>query len=233
MDTPFAIPPDDVLAQPTRARLFELLDEVRRPAGTAELARRLELHPNGVRVHLERMEQAGLVTRRRSRSQRGRPPDSWTIAPDARPGGTEPRAYRDLGRWLARVLWARPRGLAGIESTGREIGREIAPSDGGLEAFEVSLTALGFQPATEAHGPDGLIFRLRNCPFRDAVRENQPAICALHRGITRGLLDELTPSATLSAFVPRDPASAGCLIELEGLPTTGHDPASAPSPPPG
>jgi predicted ArsR family transcriptional regulator len=45
--------PDDALAQPTRARLFSLLGELRRPAGTDELARRLELHPNGVRLHLE------------------------------------------------------------------------------------------------------------------------------------------------------------------------------------
>ena len=45
--------PGDPLAQPARARLFALLAELRRPAGTEELARRLDLHPNGVRVHLE------------------------------------------------------------------------------------------------------------------------------------------------------------------------------------
>lgn len=39
-------------------------------------------------------------------------------------------------------------------------------------------------------------------------------ICALHRGITRGLLDLLEPQARLTAFVPRDPDQAGCIIEL-------------------
>jgi len=63
----------DVLAQPTRARLFTLLDELKRPASTDELAEQLGLHPNGVRVHLERLHDAELVVRTRSRRPRGRP----------------------------------------------------------------------------------------------------------------------------------------------------------------
>lgn len=53
----------DALAQPTRARLFAELARLRRPAGTEELARLLDLHPNGVRRHLERLREAGLVRR--------------------------------------------------------------------------------------------------------------------------------------------------------------------------
>ena len=219
MDAPFAISPDDVLAQPTRSRLFALLAELKRPAGTVELAERLDLHPNGVRVHLERMEQAGLVERARVRHQRGRPPDAWTIAADARPGGSAPRAYQDLGRWLARALRSRQRGLRSIEDTGRQIGREIAPQGTASNpaGFEAVLSALGFQPTAKLHADRGVTFCLGNCPYREAVRENQPAICALHKGITRGLLDVLSPDAKLAGFVPRDPDEAGCLIELRDL----------------
>src|SRR4051795_8961165 len=39
----------DALALPTRRRLFAELGELRRPAGTEELAARVGLHPNGVR----------------------------------------------------------------------------------------------------------------------------------------------------------------------------------------
>jgi predicted ArsR family transcriptional regulator len=120
------LPADDVLAQPTRARLFSVLGELRRPVGTVELAERLELHPNGVRVYLERMEQARLVARARVRQGRGRPPDAWTVATGAMPGGSAPRAYQDLGRWLARAIGA-GRGLGVVEDTGRRIGRELAP----------------------------------------------------------------------------------------------------------
>jgi predicted ArsR family transcriptional regulator len=219
VDFPYAIATDDVLAQPTRARLFALLGELRRPAETGELAERVGLHPNGVRIHLERLETAGLVARARRRQARGRPRDAWTIAPDARPGGEPPRAYADLGRWLARALRDRRGGVRGIEETGRQIGREVAPADAGAaaEALEASLTALGFQPGVQRSEDDRLTFCLGNCPYRDAVRENQPAVCSLHEGITRGLLDVLDPEAKLAAFVPRDPEEAGCLIEVSGL----------------
>src|SRR5665213_3350636 len=52
LDLPGVPIPGDALSQPTRARLFALLGEMRRPIGTAELAERLDLHPNGVRIHL-------------------------------------------------------------------------------------------------------------------------------------------------------------------------------------
>ncbi|HLH66058.1 MAG TPA: helix-turn-helix domain-containing protein [Solirubrobacteraceae bacterium] len=128
LDLPATAEPGDPLTQPTRARLFALLCEQRRPMGTAELAALLGLHPNGVRAHLERLERAGLVTRGRSRPTRGRPPDSWAVAPGARPAGRAPDAYRDLARWLARALRARAMSRSGIERLGREIGRELAQS---------------------------------------------------------------------------------------------------------
>ena len=76
-----------------------------------------------------------------------------------------------------------------------------------------ALTALGFAPQREP-APAGVAFRLGNCPYRAAVRENQPVVCALHRGLT---LDQLAPAARLTRFVPEDPDRAGCLIEVEGF----------------
>jgi predicted ArsR family transcriptional regulator len=217
MDLP--IRPDDALAQPTRARLFTVLEELRRPTGTDELADRLGLHPNGVRAHLERLREAGLVTRDRPRQRRGRPRDMWTVASDARPGGDPPTAYADLGRWLARAIAPGKTRLRAVEATGREIGRDLA-ADGGAASAEgrmhATLVSLGFQPEREIDPEGQLTYRLRNCPYRDAVRENQPVVCTLHRGITRGLLDAIAPETRLAGFVPRDPDTAGCLIELRG-----------------
>jgi predicted ArsR family transcriptional regulator len=206
----------DALAQPSRARLFGLLAELKRPAKTTELAAQLDMHPNGVRIHLERLEASGLVARARVQGLRGRPADAWTVAPNARPGGQPPRAYRDLGRWLARSIDARSLNLKGLERTGQEIGRELAPGDAvpGLEAVERALAALGFAPFVQARQGDRLTVCLGNCPYRDAARENQAAICALHKGITRGLVDILAPGAQLERFVPHDPAKAGCVVEL-------------------
>jgi predicted ArsR family transcriptional regulator len=219
IDLPAFAEPGDVLSQPTRARLFALLAELQRTAATAELALELGLHPNGVRMHLERLEQEGLVERVRVRTQRGRPPDAWRVAPDARPAGAKPHAYEDLSRWLARTAERHPGGLHRIEDTGRRIGRELAPSIGesATQTLETTLIALGFQPSVVAHEADRVTFCLGNCPYSAAARENQPAVCALHKGITRGLLDMIDHRANVVRFVPHDPDEAGCVIEIRGL----------------
>jgi predicted ArsR family transcriptional regulator len=149
--------PEDALSQPTRAQLFAALNELRRPAGTEELAERLGLHPNGIRLHLEQMREARLVARDRARHGRGRPRDMWTISPEARPGGEAPTGYADLGRWLARVVTSRKTSLRGVEAAGREIGRDLAPTDGGAspgESVYAAFVSLGFQPKREV-GPEG------------------------------------------------------------------------------
>lgn len=222
IDLPGIVSPDDALSQPTRAHLFTLLGEMGRPAGTVELAERLGLHPNGVRMHLERLAYDGLLVRESEPQPRGRPRDVWKIAPDARPGGRAPSAYADLVRWLARATGSGSGGLRRIEAAGREIGRELASSQGatGEDAFQTTLTSLGFQPRVKARAGEHLTVCLGNCPYRDAVRENQPVICTLHRGITRGLLDVMGPDAKLTAFEPKDPDRAGCLIKLTGM--TAH-----------
>lgn len=209
----------DALTQPTRARLFELLGALRRPAHTEELAQRLGLHPNGVRTHLERLRDAGLVVRERERLVRGRPRDTWAISPDAQPGGDPPTAYADLGRWLVRAITEGKTRVRDVEATGRQIGRELAPrgSDGAAEGqMHAVLVALGFQPQRQVDSDQHLTYRLGNCPYREAVRERQQVVCGLHRGMTRGLLDVIDPKTKLAGFVPKDPYAAGCLIELRG-----------------
>lgn len=219
IDLPRSASPDDALSQPTRARLFTLLGELGRPAGTVELAEQLSLHPNGVRMHLERLQRDGLLVRESEPQPRGRPRDVWRIAPDANPGGRAPRAYADLARWLSRATGSGSRGLRGIEAAGREIGQELASREGttGEDAFQTTLTALGFQPRAQGRTGEQVTICLANCPYRDAVRENQPVICTLHRGITRGLLDVMAPEAKLAGFEPHDPDRAGCLIKLTGV----------------
>lgn len=218
---------DDVLAQPTRRRLFALLTATGGAATTDDLAARLGLHPNGVRTHLQRMCDAGLVERRRVPQSRGRPRDEWAIAPGAPAPPEEPSAYAPLARWLARTIPATPQRLREVEATGREIGRELAagaPPGPPGPAVGAMLATLGFHPRVEADAGDRFACRLGTCPYRESARENQAVVCTLHRGVTRGLLDRLAPGARLARFVPHDPDRAGCEIEIEGLDPGGGAP---------
>ncbi len=217
MDLPEA---EGALAQPTRAHIFSFLVEKRSPAGTEEVAAHFGLHPNGVRRHLERLEEGGFVVRTRVRAGQGRPRDSWAISPDAHPGGMRPRAYSDLAGWLARAIPDNRSRRGEVERMGAEIGRELAGdrSADPVEDFRLALSALGFQPRIEPRGDGGFACTLGNCPYRDSVRENQPIVCALHRGITAGLLEELAPGRRLTEFEPHDPDRAGCEIGVSAPP---------------
>jgi predicted ArsR family transcriptional regulator len=212
-------PRDEALAQASRARLFRVLGELQRPASTEELAERVGLHPNGVRAHLERLRDAELVVRERERRPRGRPRDVWTIDPQAGPSGDPPGAYADLSRWLVRTIAARKSRVRDVESMGDQIGRELAEQGAAgspEERMHRALATLGFRPRRSIDGDGKLDYTLANCPYREAVHENQPVTCGLHRGLTRGLLAGISPETELSAFVPRDPDTAGCLIQLDG-----------------
>ena len=199
----------DVLAQPTRARLFATLQRLMRPATTEELAAELGLHRNGVRTHLALMAEAGVISRARVRHGRGRPRDGWTVS-------ARPAAYEDLGRWLVRAIEPGEEELRRVEAAGREVGLELAPADGDLFS---ALGALGFQPQAE-ESAQGSCFVLGNCPYRDAVTDNQRVVCTLHRGLTRGILERTEPGSELTGFEPQDPVSAGCRITVRRPPAT-------------
>ena len=68
-----------------------------------------------------------------------------------------------------------------------------------------ALAALGFRPARDVDRDGKLGYTLANCPYREAVRENQPVVCALHRGLTRGLLDGISPDTKLKPSFPTTP----------------------------
>ncbi len=216
MDLPIE---DDVLRQRTRARIFSWLVEIRAPAATDSIAAALDLHPNGIRRHLERMQEAGLVERSRNKGRRGRPGDLWSVAPGADPGGGRPTGYTDLARWLARAIPPGRNRLREVAREGREIGRELAPSGPGddpVEGFRRAIASLGFRPELETRDDEGFTCRLENCPYKESVRENQEVVCALHEGVTRGLMAEMLPDARLTRFEPHDPERAGCIVAVSG-----------------
>jgi DNA-binding transcriptional ArsR family regulator len=82
----------DVLAEPTRRRILDLLLDRERPVG--ELVKRLKLSQPGVSKHLRVLREAGLVSVR-SDAQR-------------RIYGVRPEPLREVAEWLEpyRELWS-------------------------------------------------------------------------------------------------------------------------------
>ena len=205
------------LGIPSRAQLFARLAELRRPASTEELAEVVGLHPNGVRVHLGVLHAAGLIARERERQARGRPRDMWTVVSDALPAEHARHAYVDLSRWLASAIAHRATGIRMVERAGRRVGRELVPRDAHgkpAERLAHALSELGFAPRNAEDDGAMVRFRLCNCPYDEVVAGQREVVCALHRGVTRGLLDACYPGSRLALFEPRSSRDEECLLAI-------------------
>jgi predicted ArsR family transcriptional regulator len=211
------------LAHPSRRRIAEALAQ--RPEGMTafELSDAVALHHNAVRQHLDLLARSGIVaSSREGGGRRGRPSIRYRlVAPDA----VAAAGHRELTRMLIRLLRRAGADEQEVERFGREEGRLLGHPGGGSETLVRAFARLGFAPedATDlpARRRGELTLKLRHCPFRDAVSaEGGALVCALHRGLTLGLLDQAAEGATLTAFEPRDPVQAGCLVAVSGLSRT-------------
>ena len=106
------------LADDTRYRLYRYVGLAGRPVSVREMSRRLSLHPNTLRPHLRRLEEAGLVSREVRKSATVGRPQTLYSARQAEEGGwcgegrpsSRPRAWPGNGvhTWLPKA--ARSRG---------------------------------------------------------------------------------------------------------------------------
>jgi predicted ArsR family transcriptional regulator len=211
-----------LLAQPTRARVLSNLATRRRPVRVEAIAADLELHPNTVRLHLEKLAEAGFAgSRRVARGSPGRPHLEWTAIGGAL---SIESAYRTLSRWLLRGMSELDASPLEIRRTGRSIGRDMATGrrpEEAIAALGGLLAALGFEP--EPDGPGR--FKLCRCPYRTAAEDNPALVCSLHHGIVEGFTEAVDPKSRIDLFEPHPRAEAGCLVGVasrEGEPPEGH-----------
>lgn len=222
------------LGDNTRYAIYLELARSPAPRSTAEVAESLDLHPNTVRPHLERMRDVGLLALgTESRGDVGRPQHLYSLAPDAPSLGLEPRPMPLLARMLAQVAAS-----VGVEAeeaaqVGREQGRQSVPSPVLLaegtddadysddddeetlspcvEALAVELARLGFDPAVAGDGEAATV-AFTHCPFAELAQAHPEIVCQLHRGMVEGFV-EARGGAVVEQFgtlLDRQP----CRVEL-------------------
>jgi predicted ArsR family transcriptional regulator len=210
MPDPLPLDVHKALADDTRYRLYRYLRLSGRAVPIRELATRLSLHPNTLRPHLRRLEEAGLV---RTESRRGTAvgrPQTLYAAEDVE--GREGRDHRLLADILSGLLTtAKQRAHAqelardwGGYLVGRTAPRPAARRAGGvhLAALQEALDEAGFTPRFRRRSAKVVDVTLRDCPFRDLLEEHRDLVCAVHRGLLEGILAASRPALTLTAFEP-------------------------------
>jgi predicted ArsR family transcriptional regulator len=175
-----------------------------RPLATAEIAESLDLHPNTVRPHLERMRDVGLLeVETETRGAVGRPQHRYSLAAEAPSLGLEPPTFPVLARMLLRLA-----GSAGIaEQDAVDAGAEQGKADGEasraascLEGLIARLDAMGFDPAVVLEEGRATV-AFAHCPFRDLAEFEPDLVCGLHRGMVEGFVHAMG-GARVTRFHP-------------------------------
>ena len=178
------------LGDNTRNAIYLELARAASPRSTVEVAELLDLHPNTVRPHLERMRELGLLeVRPRTSGGVGRPQHLYSLAADAPSLGLEPPVYPAIAGML--LALASEAGLSGADAAevGRDHGRTLAGTHPGdaLEATMSLMGAWGFDPEPVGAEPSWVWFG--HCPFSELAEANPELVCSLHRGLIEGLLE--------------------------------------------
>lgn len=208
---------------PTRRDIFLFVHQTADGATAAEVAEQFGLHVNVARHHLDKLAAGAyveVVLARGARSGAGRPSKRYRAAePQLSPQVTV-RHDQVLVTLLQRALALLPRAQAEAlaEGVGEEFGREMASSMGdaaesqrsfraALHAVADAMTAHGFAARVDsgaATGGNQLRIVAEHCPFGGADVVH-PVICAVDRGMIRGMLGAL--------YGENEPTAAASLLE--------------------
>lgn len=207
---------------PTRREIYLHIRD-RGDATANAIAEAFDLHPNVARHHLEKLAAGGYleVELARAPGGAGRPSKHYRARASDLTLTFPPRRDDLLGTLLARALERLdPQDAATMAEEvgfdyGRRLASRIAPAPdartrgartakAALAVVADALTAHGFAAHSEAHGRR-LTLVSEHCPFGEAAQRWPDVVCAVDRGMIRGMLLELygvdTP-VTLQASRP-------------------------------
>ena len=198
----------DAFGDPTRRRIYLFVRDHGADDGVtaAAVASEVGVHPNVARHHLDKLAAGGYLEVRSGRvagGGAGRPSKRYHAVADAItefPVRSDDLVLSLLGRALELLSPKDAERMA--EQVGAEYGRAMAAGltgealDAGhrsmraaMQAVADALTAHGFAAHTESRN-DRLRIINDHCPFGDVALEH-PVICAVDRGMVRGMLSEL------------------------------------------
>ena len=206
----------------------------------ADVAEAFTLHPNVARHHLDKLTAGGYVevATGRTGAGAGRPSKRYRVtAPEMSlelPVRQDDLIVALLGRALALLPADAAETMA--EEVGQQYGRALALGMGGPDASSAddlppagavprsfraalavvadALTAHGFAAHAERHD-NGLRIVSDHCPFGSAAIDH-PVLCAVDRGLVRGMLSALYGEADTSTSSSRPMGDDRCVTSIIG-----------------
>ena len=173
----------------------------------AQVAEQFRLHPNVARHHLDKLAAGGYLevhVVRPAGAGAGRPSKHYSAVAEQQPMEFPVRSDDLVLALLGKALAALPHDVAEVlaEEVGQEYGQAMAAGLTGpdlqagqrslrsaMQAVADALTAHGFAAHAESRN-DQLRIINNHCPFGDIALEN-PVVCAVDRGMVKGMLGAL------------------------------------------
>jgi predicted ArsR family transcriptional regulator len=212
---------------PTRRDIYLFAHEHVDGVTAGAAAKTFELHPNVARHHLDKLASGGYleVTVAKPSGAAGRPSKRYRATESQVRLEVSVRHDDILVTLLGRALALLPpeQAAAMAEEVGAEYGRSMAASldssdnhksfRTALHVVADALSAHGFAAHAEKHGTE-LRIVAENCPFGGAAVEH-PVICAVDRGMVRGLLSEIYGPAGTDTSASLPAGDAVCVTTVQ------------------
>lgn len=181
------------------------------PMSIVAIAEVLDVHPNTVRFHLDRLVSDGTVEHiEPDRRGPGRPPLMFRAIPQMDRGG--PRHYQLLAEILAVTVASGRQPSIKAQAAGHSWGLQLKTGARGGRKGSINasisllvdmLDEFGFAPERRGSGAQ-LKIGLRHCPFLELAEARRDIVCPIHLGLMQGILEGQGASITvdkLDAFV--------------------------------
>ncbi|HSH61812.1 MAG TPA: helix-turn-helix domain-containing protein [Acidimicrobiales bacterium] len=208
------------LGDNTRYAIYLELARAELPRSTSEIAETLDLHPNTVRPHLERMREVGLLhVEADNQGTVGRPQHRYSLAAVAPSLGLEPASSPLLAGLLANVAAACEPASDDVAGAGRDHGRHVAMirteqgQRGCVQAVNAEMVDLGFDPVQSGDARTTTI-AFTQCPFLSLAQAFPELVCHLHRGMIEGMAEVLGDARVtrFATLADRDPCQADLAV---------------------
>jgi len=197
----------DAFGDPTRRGIYLMARESAAGVTAAQVADRFGVHPNVARHHLDKLSAGGyleVVIERAEGAGAGRPSKHYRCVGPSPLEAPIVRSDDLVLSLLGNALELLPQAQAEImaEKVGAQYGRVLATGLSGedlehgqrslksaMQTVADALTAHGFAAHTD-HRNNQLRIVNNHCPFGDVAIEH-PVICAVDRGMVKGMLGAL------------------------------------------
>jgi len=209
----------NAFGDPTRRGIYLLARDTDGGVTASQVAEKFGVHPNVARHHLDKLAAGGyleVVIERAEGAGAGRPSKHYRVPAAARtetmsdvPVRSDDLVLSLLGRALALLPPDQAQAMA--EEVGQEYGAAMAQGLTGadlssgqrslrsaMQAVADALSAHGFAAHADQRNNQLRIIN-NHCPFGDVAIEH-PVICAVDRGMVRGMLAALHGDADVSTL---------------------------------